>query len=394
MKRLKILIIAIIISVIFIVIFLYLFNIQKNNNEKNDNKAENNYENKLDYEIVNRVADTNQVAPVLSKDEYFKNISYNTYFTISNCISSDIKNNIIINIKSIIVDKVNSYVVNAIEMNDNYEYVKNKYYIVNLDYGNSTFLIEDVTDRYNRLEDIKVNKIDSIKLKNNNYYVQNNYSEEYKYRQIFEHIKCLMLVKPELAYEYLDEEYKQNRFGSYDNFRNYVNNNRKHLIEIIPKSYKTNDDKTIIQIKDQYSNWYRFKITNTMEYKATIDNYVVLNEDDIKHYSKLSDKEKVEYNLNRIQKMFNSKDYKFIYDCLDDTFKEENYSSLSDFTKFINEELNGNYEIGSKKITKDGNVYVIELEVSNKEKAYSEKYFNVIMRLDKGTDFTMSFSKE
>ena len=37
-----------------------------------------------------------------------------------------------------------------------------------------------------------------------------------------EHFKRILLAKPELAYEYLDEEYKNERFGSYEYFNNYV----------------------------------------------------------------------------------------------------------------------------------------------------------------------------
>ena len=210
----------------------------------------------------------------------------------------------------------------------------------------------------------------------------------------FEHMKSLLIAKPDIAYNLIEKNYKEKKFGNYENFEEYIQDNKERLTTITPDKYKINDDNTEIIIQDQYKNRYKFYIEKPMQYTVRLDNYIVLNEDDIKYYSSLSGEEKVEYNLDRIQKMYKNKDYKFIYEILDDTFKEENYPTLNDFINFINQELNGNYEIGSKEIIKDGNIYEVELEISNPEKSYSQKYFNVIMRLDSGTDFTMSFSKE
>lgn len=400
MKKVRLLIIIIIILLCCIIGLFIYFNKSNNatNSSDNNTSAKNakneTAENNLDYEIVNRKADTNQVAPVLSKDEYFKNISYNTYFAISNCISANYQNNVIINIKSIIVDKVNSYTVNAIEMNDNYEYKKDKFYIVNLDYANSTFSIEDVTARYQNFDDIQVAKVDNIVETSNNKYVQRNYSDEYKYKQIFENMKRLMLAKPKLAYSYLDSDYRNKRFGSYENFENYINNNREHLISITPKDFKTNDDKTVVKLKDQYSNWYEFKISNTMQYTAKIDKYIVMLDEEATEYSKLNDKDKVKFCIKRWISMLNKKEYGLAYNFLDETFKEENYSTLEKFKKTIEQKYPDKYNKIAIQLKEEGNVYIAEVKMEVDGEEFTDKYMTIIIKLGNDTDFTLSFDKQ
>ncbi|MBR3003063.1 MAG: hypothetical protein IKF38_05865 [Clostridia bacterium] len=388
MKKLKVLIITLIISGIIIGLALYFINMQKNN-ETSDNTTESD---DSDYEIIYREPDTNQVP---GGENYFKKISNNTYFAICNCIAANTGNScIIIDVKSIVVDKVNSYTVNAIKINDNYEYLENKFYIVYLDYGNSTYLIEDVTDRYNNFDDIQVKEIDNIEDNGKNKYGQKNYQEEYKYYYIFQHMKRLMLSRPDIAYEYLDKNYKNERFGSYDKFLEYVQNNREHLITISVMKYIANDDKTQIILQDQYSNRYEFNVTDTMKYTSKIDNYIVMNKSDIEQYKKYAAEKKVKYNVNRWIKMINSKDYEIAYKYLDETFKKNNYPTVEEFAKFMDAKFTNWYNNVEINLEQEGNTYIAKVEMSVEGQEFTDKYLTIFMQLGADTDFTMSFNEK
>ena len=49
-----------------------------------------------------------------------------------------------------------------------------------------------------------------------------------------------MLSNPEVAYEYLDNEYKQKRFGNANEFKAYVNNNIDELEGLNVSEYLVN----------------------------------------------------------------------------------------------------------------------------------------------------------
>lgn len=417
-------------AVIIIIIIVFMANIKEQNNQN----IATNSDNTVNEQVVENDGDGDF-------DVTNINISYNEYATISSCIPRYLdltvkggilsdsqkseriysmlsqntieenninQNNVLNKVKVLnskyyititesdilIQDVVNTYSVHVIATDSENNYIQDMLFIINFDNANDAFSIEEVTNKFNSFSDITSAKIEKIEKNNYNELNFKTINKEDICRMYFEHMKSLLIARPDIAYNLMEESYKAKRFGSYEYFEEYIQNNKERLTTITPDKYKINDDNTEIIIQDQHKNRYKFYIEKPMQYTYMLDNYIVLNEDDIKYYSSLSGEEKVEYNLDRIQKMYKYKDYKFIYEILDDTFKEENYPTLNDFINFINQELNGNYEIGSKEITKDGNIYEVELEISNPEKSYSQKYFNVIMRLDTGTDFTMSFSKE
>lgn len=431
MDKIKKIIIGFSIIIVILILILLLITSEKDNSTENSNNIKNESQN----------TESNKTKLSNLENNIPLEVGYIDYYTVSNCITNylnmvnisnasyysrsedgsfrqtisreEIRNRaksivqgdniellekkvifIPIQIEKATANQVNSYKVYGVLSLQDMQYVSDMFYIVNLDTVNNTFSIEPLNGNYNNLNEIQVENIEQIEKNDYNQFEYQELTDEYKYKQIFNNMKGLLLAKPEIIYERLEETYKAKRFGSYQEFLNYTRENREQLIGITPDKYKVNDENTQIIIQDQHKNRYKFYIEKPMQYTVRLDNYIVLNEDDIKYYSSLSGEQKVEYNLDRVQKMLKNKDYKFIYEYLDDTFKEENYPSVNDFINFINQELDGDYEIVSKEITKDGNIYEIEVEVANTKKAYSQKYFNVVMRLDNETDFTMSFSKE
>ena len=423
MNKIKWLIVFIIFIIIILVVSL-LFIPKKNESSNNINIEENDIidENQINEEEKNQV----NTPPELNLEP-----GYREYYTVINCVSNYLDalnvsnlteeqknernntiksltnykdNNLSFNEKVVFIPikmirktptKIDTYVVSGIISNNKMDIIEdNVVFIVNLDNENKTFSIQKVNGNYNNLEQIDVGTTTSIEKNEYNIFDYQEINQDYKYKQMFNNIKRLILVKPEIAYNYLDEEYKEKRFGSLNYFKQYVENNRQHLSGITPKSYKENDDYTIITIQDQYSNLYEFNIKGTMKYSVKIDDYIILLPSNIEKYKKYSDNEKVKYNINRWIKMLNSKDYKYAYLFLDEQFKQNKFSSEEEFSEFMNNKYPNYYDlIQIENIKTEGNIYMVEVKLSIKNEDFSDKYININLRLDEDTNFTVSFNE-
>ena len=75
------------------------------------------------------------------------------------------------------------------------------------------------------------------------------------------------------AYELLDEEYRNKKFGSIDNFIDYINSLEYQSFKL--KSYYKSNDGTIFKAYDANDNLYIFKVNGVMQYKVYLDDYTV-----------------------------------------------------------------------------------------------------------------------
>ena len=443
MKNTKVVIISIVIVLILILI-ITVFLINNKTTNKSDNSNNTNISDNIEEEeksnIESEQKENNNA--INTPPEFSVNAGYREYYTVDNCIAqyldaanvnssryysknengefvlsvgqnevAEIVKKITNNTSKIELYKekviftpvkilrkeptrIDTYIAYGILSNTDLKYIKDVCFAVNLDTVNKTFSIEQLSLNNSNLENIAVASVEIIEKNEYNEFKYQEINDQYKTKQLFNNIKRLMLIKPDVAYSYLDEEYKKNRFGSYENFENYINNNRAHLIGITPKSYKINDDNTVIQIKDQYSNWYEFKLTNTMEYTAKIDNYIFMLDKDIKQYKKYEDIDKVKYNIRRWIKMLNSKDYQFAYSYLDETFKTENYSNLQAFIQIMQNKYPDYYDLISISIEEEGNVFKSEVQLAVSNQEFSDKYMTVIMKLEDDNSFTLSFDMQ
>lgn len=84
-----------------------------------------------------------------------------------------------------------------------------------------------------------------------------------------------MYYDVELAYNTLDKEYRKNKFGNLDNYKNYVRSLGYSNIKI-SKYYKEEKGGYIIfGIYDTNGNMYIFKTKGVMQYSVYLDDYTV-----------------------------------------------------------------------------------------------------------------------
>ena len=94
----------------------------------------------------------------------------------------------------------------------------------------------------------------------------------------FNNYKNIMIRDVELAYNLLNKEYREEKYGNLENFKKYVNN----LIRVTTYSMEVDVYKTIysngnkyFDVYDKDGNHYIFKEKSIMDYEVYLDNYTV-----------------------------------------------------------------------------------------------------------------------
>lgn len=211
----------------------------------------------------------------------------------------------------------------------------------------------------------------------------------------FNQYKTMLINSCEKAYELLDEAYKKEKFSNVNNFKEYIEKNKEHIINSSLKTYsRTNyDNYNLYTIKDQYGNTYIFKETAVMDYTVQLDDYTLENEEFNEKYKKAEDRDRGILNIDKFFKMINMQDFESAYSVLDDNFKQNYFKTQADFENYMKNKTfrynKVNYKEYSNKIT---NLYTYKVTLTDiTEEKQGEVEFNIVMKLLEGTDFVMSF---
>ena len=132
-----------------------------------------------------------------------------------------------------------------------------------------------------------------------------------------------------------------------------------------------------------------------MQYEVFLDDYTIMSEEQLQYYNKLDEFDKSKYNMSKFIKMVNTKDYKAIYNVLNETFRNNNFKSVDDLKQYIQ---NNMYELNDIEIDEYDDetyeYYVFNCIITNMRNANESKSMTIIIDQGEGTDFTMSFSFE
>ena len=214
-----------------------------------------------------------------SYSENLYNILDTEYLTFKNITKDNILKQLP-KINNSVIDIENMYV--SEQQNDMYIYIvdgalretitsqiTNFRIMINIDSSNRTFsvLLDDyIKSKYPKLnlnDKLTVN-VSSIPIKGtDNLYEFNNISESTYVSDLFSKYKEEILFNTNFAYDNLDEEYRNKRFGSLEEFNKYVKSNVKNNVTMkVSKYNKTvNDGITQYVCLDQNGREYIFKET-------------------------------------------------------------------------------------------------------------------------------------
>lgn len=382
-KIIGIIIIVILVICIICGIILYKINKQNNNEEV------------VSDDEMTQIYDDVEAEP---KEEYqyesLKNPS--DFFSVEKCIQDNIDENFIAKEMNILDgDRIVSYAVYGNIANTE------KYFILREDIENNTFSIDELEKNYDNINQINLEtkNVQEIKNNGNNEFNYINMSEEQICREYYDRFSKLELENTQEAYELLDNEYKNERFPTLNEYKEYVNENKDIIENGVLSKYSVDykDDYTEYVLVDIYDNTYTLQATSVMKYTIKLDNYTIKVDNYEQDYASLSEEEKVQSNVYIFLQMINTKDYKHAYELLDNTFKSNNFDTLEKFKEYVqNNFFNYNLNNYNKiKIQEEGNYYVYDTEIKESSSSVAEKKkLTVIMQLKEGTDFVMSFSVE
>lgn len=305
---------------------------------------------------------------------------------------------VIVNNMYVIKESINleSYLVDLtycnLDANKNYE-IK---LIVQIDIENLTFCIMPYKYiqklGYDKLKLGDTCTIEHEKIEKNQYNIykmtpisKNSTAERY-FNIFLENLKYDM----QKSYELLDTQYKQNKFKNINEYIQYVQNNK--LQENAIKSYNvyTYDDYNQYVCIDNQNRYYIFNEKGIMNFTVILDTYTIDLPEFTEKYTKASDEEKILLNIQKCFTAINDKDYRYVYNKLDNTFKANNFKTLADFEKYINANFFEKNKISASNARKQSEVYLYDIKISNIDGTSSiTKTF--VMQLKENTDFVMSF---
>lgn len=275
---------------------------------------------------------------------------------------------------------------------ENMKEISSNGFIVRLDKENLAFSIEPVqVDNINEIQ-ITTNEI-PIEANNFNTFTYENLSEDELVTKYFADYKRQVIGNANAAFEMLDDEYREKKFADVTEFGTYISD--RNIQTAFLESYQINnyDEYTQYVCLDQYNNYYIFNVSNVMNYKVLLDIYTLDLPEFIERYNRANNGERAGLNLQRAFDAINNKDYEYVYNKLDDTFKENNFSTLNEFEEYITENFYNSNNVTYSNYKSSGGLHMYDatiVDAENEESSPITKTF--IIKLLDGTDFTMSFN--
>ena len=153
-----------------------------------------------------------------------------------------------------------------------------------------------------------------------------------------------------------------------------------------------NSDYTQYLFKDTKGNYYIFKETSPFKYTVQLDNYTIPTEDFTETYNSSSDVEQVILNIKKFFMGIDDKNYGYSYSVLSESFKKNKYPTKNDFINYAKQNFFEENEIQYVSYEKENGLYIYKIKISDATGTSSEvRKFNMIIKLNSGTDFEMSF---
>ncbi len=296
----------------------------------------------------------------------------------------------------IIQTNIEKYIVYGIQITLDGNYDSDVYLVVNLDVTNSTFSIEPLGNNYNNIDEIDIqNNNERIDQNTDNKYSDQKINNEYVARYYFTTYKQIILTRPDLIYDYLQEDYKLKRFETLENFERYVESNREEIAGLQIQKYLVNnyEDYTEFVCMDQYQNLYIFDETNPMEFTLKLDSYTVISDNFKETYDSSNEQQKVVMNIDKWIQMLNTRDYTNAYNVLDETFRNNNWASEEEFEQYMRELLPLHYDVEYTTYSSENSTYVQTINLTDITGGTDETItLNIIMQLKDNYEFVMSFS--
>ena len=296
-----------------------------------------------------------------------------------------------------ISEYISLYMVQVVLVKDNKDSEKNVTILIKLDTQNATFYIIPKKGYTN----IKVGE--SMEYSDSN--IEKNTYNQYQYKNIDDiqmvddllvKYKNAVLYNRKEGYELLDKDYREKRFGDYNTFSKYVENNIKEISSMTFTKYlvNTGDDYKEYVCKDQYENLYIFHEKAVMDCTVKLDTYTLDNDTFNEKYNSSSTQYKVMMNIDKVRQMMNARDYRTMFNYLDETFRTTYFENDEDkFEEYMRYQFSSHYTFEFGEYSEETGISIQEVTMKdmneNNNGDIGERFY---MQLNEGTDFVMSFN--
>lgn len=319
-----------------------------------------------------------------------------------------------INFREISFQQKYQYFVYGEIFENEYKNKNEVYLIVNVDYINNCFSIQFENEfnineeRYTKIieelkkqntgESIKVADINSEEIKLNEYNEFSNVSFDNPWilEKYLDYYTVMAVYLPEYSYnELLDEEYRKAKFENLEEYKTYIQNNKNIILNTSIANYSISEkeDYTEYFICDNNNNYYIFRIKGIMKYTVIPDFYTIDLEQITEKYDAGTEQEKVAINIQKVIAAIKDKDYKYVYDKLNENFKNSNYETLEDFEQKMQDVYTGKMNLTFNEFSNEGSTYVYNINLKGTTASNNrEVNMQIIMQLKENRDFVMSFS--
>ena len=235
--------------------------------------------------------------------------------------------------------------------------------------------------------------------------IEKNANNIYDYQNITDETYCIDLINKyqeeilynqKLAYEHLDNEYKVKKFANLEEFQNYAKNNvRKNVLLELSQYQKTtsNNGYTIYICVDQTGKYLIFKEKSIMDYEIILDTYTIDLPEFVEQYNSSSEDKKVQFNIQKFFDAINDGDYSYAYSKLDQTYKNNNFPTQTDFENYMKTNFYAQNKLGYTSYEKNGDLYIYKMVITNGENSSQTIEKQFVVKLLDGTNFVMSFEK-
>ena len=124
---------------------------------------------------------------------------------------------------------------------------------------------------------------------------------------------------------------------------------------------------------DGYGNYYIFQEEGVMDFTVKLDTYTIDTEEFKEKYNNSTQQQKVGMNLEKINQALNRKDYEYIYNKLDTTFKANNFATFEDFENYMKSTFFNINKIEYGDFNEQSGTYICETEITDNTRENENK---------------------
>lgn len=352
----------------------------------------------IDYANKNNSAYYGSDGKVINEDEILNELLTDNYIQHNKELEKYEEKMVFIpiHIKRVKREDISVFIAEGIVENLKYENTSVERYIVYIEPSTMLFAIEPSKEKYENLEN-NIQQIEKIEEKQYNKIKSSQVNVENISNKYYIDFKRLCLSAPEIAYQYLDKEYREVRFGNVENFKQFIEKNKDDIKKYAFTQYQSNvyKDYTEYVCLDQYQNHYIFSENKILDYTVKLDTYTIITDKFKQEYDKSNTQNKVIMNADKWIQMLNNRDYTSAYNVLDENFRNSKFGNVEQFENYMRENYPLHYKAQYSDFTEENGTYTLEIllsDITGEDK--NEKQTTIIMQLKENYEFVMSFNVE